>query len=394
MVKSYHVICVPLYCWEFYKIETKDQLLSFGRVLNRMFAFENVSELVRNDSESISILGSHLVRNYDTFGVRDITQLVAGNLIDSLHIKHIFITDYSFEIISSEQEIMSVAYERLATEIAKVTFKNCYDSNENIRFFETPAIVASLKIITCDTVEEIEELGKKHQLRKVIDNFYIRESNAFNFIKTPWNKIFMSGLIVTLNPDENMEWSPACELFGFYVALAHAIGKIYTISTSMRSASAHLRMTLWNLDKICNNIESTFSYRKRNFSNNEMDFYKLFIDFKELIIPLTIHANNQTYQVFDENYGSIIGYQLEYSFSTLSNSRANEFIDPDLRTKATKAFMDDIKMFSETLIEFLNKFQETINNWREIYRSKINHYQMLGTMIALLIAIAALILSR
>lgn len=391
MVKSYHVICVPLYFWESYEIKTKDQLLSFGHVLNRMFRFENIDGLKKNDSESLSILGSRFVWNLETFGVREITQLVAKNLIDNLHIKHVFITDYSFEIISSEQEIISPnnpMYEELATEISKVTFRNCYDSNENVDFFETPAIVTSLKIITCDTIDEIQELSIKYHLKKVTDNFYINESNAFNFIKTPWNKIRMPELIVTLNPDtiaENMgDFHLTADEFGFCVTLIHAIGKIYAIYESIHSASANLIMTSWNLDEIYKNLELTFNYWKRNFSNNEWIFYNLFREFKDLTLPLTLFVNNQTYQVFVEEYGSIIGFQIEYSFNTLRDSKVNKFIDPDLITKATEAFMDDLKMFSETLIEFIDKFQDTTNNWREIYRSKVNHYQMLGTMIALL----------
>ncbi len=143
--------------------------------------------------------------------------------------------------------------------------------------------------------------------------------------------------------------------------------------------------------KTVKNLESTFNYWKRKFSNNEMDFYNLFRDFKELVLPLTLLAN-QTHQVrvLEEEYGPIISFHIGDSLDILRSSDANKLLDePNL----TKAFMDDLKIFGETLSEFLNKFQDTINNWREIYRSKINHYQMLGTMIALFIAVIALVFS-
>ncbi len=334
----------------------------------------------------------------EIYNVREITESIDRNLVDSLNIKHIFITDYSFEIISSDPEIISPKdsiYTKLAKVISKITFKNCHDFNKNSHIFEHLALVTSLKIITCDTADEIEELSIKYHLEKVSDHFYINKYKAFNFIKPPWDKIFMPAIIVTLNPEtmaENMgEYHLTANKFGFYVTLTHAIGKLYTISQSLRSASANFMITSWNLDENCENLESTFNYWKRKFSNNEMDFYNLFRDFKELVLPLTLLAN-QTYQVrvLEEEYGPIISFHIGDSLDILRSSDANKLLDePNL----TKAFMDDLKIFGETLSEFLNKFQDTINNWREIYRSKINHYQMLGTMIALFIAIIALVFS-
>lgn len=410
MVKSYHVICIPLYFWEFYDIKTKDQLLSFARVLSRMFKFENTDVLKELEEEdefekkedeirNLSILGSHLIYNTEIYGKREITKYIAKkNLVDNFNIKHVFITDYSFEIISSNPEIISndTIYKKLATEISKVTFKNCYDSNESANLFESLAIVASLKIITCDSSDEIEELTKEYKLEKVTDYFYINNYNTFNFITPPWDKLFIPDLIVTLKPKtmaKNMnKFHQTADEFGFYVTLAHAIGKIYAISASMRSASANLIMTSWNLDEIGQNFESTFNYWKRNFNNNEMDFYNLFREFKELILPLTPLAN-QTSQVkiIEQQYGPVISFQIKESLNMLHNSKANKFLKcPNL---IIDAFMNDVEIFGETLIEFLNKFQDTINNWREIYRSKVNHNQMLGTMIALLVAIVALIIS-
>ncbi len=399
MVKRYHIICIPLYFWGFYEIKTKDQLLSFGHVLARMFRFEGIDISEENEFEDLSILGSRFVWKTEIYNVREITDLVDKNLVDSLDIEHIFITDYSFEIITSNQEIISLndaPYSKLATEISKVAFKSCYETNENIHLFDTPAIVASLKIITCDTFEEIKELNIEYQLEKVTECFYVNKYNAFNFIKSPWNELFMPELIVILNPKtiaKNMgKFHLTADEFGYYVTLTHAIGKIYAISGSLHSASVNLMITSWNFDEICINLESKIDYIKRKFSNNEIDFYNLFRDFKELVIPLSLLAN-QTCQgrVFEEEYGPVIGSQIEDSLNMLQSSKAKDFLKhPEL---ITKVFMDDIEMFGEILMDFLDKFQNTINTWREFCRSQINHYQMLGTIIALVIAVVSLIIS-
>ncbi len=184
MVKTYHVICTPLNFWGLYELKTKEQLLSFGRVLERMFSFENIDGSEKNEFENLSILGSPFVWKTEIYNVRDITESVDRNLVDSLNIKHIFITDYSFEIISSDPEIISPndsIYTKLAKEISKVTFKNCHDSNKNGHIFEHLALVTSLKIITCDTADEIEELSIKYHMEKILDHFYINKYKLICF---------------------------------------------------------------------------------------------------------------------------------------------------------------------------------------------------------------------
>lgn len=396
MAKNYHVICIPLYFWEFYKIKTPSQLLSFATVLSRMFRFEKVEALDNDEIKNISILGSHFVWKTQIYGVKEITKLLDKNIIDNLHIKHILITDYGFEIISSDPEIISsndIHYVNLESEIAKITFKNCHP--EDFSFFEYPAIVASLKIITCDTADEVEKLSIDKRLEKVTEYFYLNEDNTFNFISEPWNKISMPDLIVTLKPKIiREEFGGIAGQLGFYVTLVHTVGKIYSISESIHSACANLVITSWNIDEICHNLESSFSFPKRIVLNNEIDFYNLFREFKELVQPLTLLSDStgDTIQLIMKEYGTYIGPSIEYSFNVLHDSETKKFFsESDL---IVNAFMNNLKMLGENLTEFLTKFQSTSNSWREIYRSKINHSQMMIALIALLIAIIGLILTK
>lgn len=398
MAKNYHVICIPLYFWEFYEIKTPSQLLSFARVLSRMFSFENI-EAVDDKIENASILGSHFVWNTQIYGVKEITKLLDKKMVDNLHIKHVFITDYGFEIISSDPKIIStndICYVKMATEIAKITFKNCYF--ECPRTFETPAIVASLKIITCDTADEVEELSMEKRLEKVTDYFYLNKYNSFNFIRNPWNKISIPDLIVTIKTkimEDNMnEFHWTADKLGFYVTSVHTIGKIYSISESIHGACANLVITSWNIDEICGNLELSFNFPKKIIHNNEIGFYNLFREFKEQVQPLTLLSNLTGYKgkVIEKEYGTVIGPSVEYSFDMLHNSETKKFIgEPDL---LTNAFMADLNIFGETLTEFLTKFHSTVNNWREIYRSKINHYQLLLAIFALIVTIIGLILTK
>ncbi len=451
-----------------------------------MFSFEKADGLEENDFRNISILSSFICK-HEIYGVREITELLGKNLIEKGHIKHVFLTDYSFEIISTYPEILSqndTIYNKLAAEISKIAFKNCYNSNENTNCFDFPAIVTSLRIITCDTLDEIldeiKELTNEYELKKVTEYLYTNNYNSFNFISAPWDNLFFPNLIVTLKPEtmaKNMNtFHQSADKFGSFVTYVHSIGKIYAISESIHKASIDLMITSWNLDEIFNNLESTFKYPNRILYNNEKDFYNLFREFKESVIPLTLA--DQTYQVkiFEQEYGPIIGFQIEDALNTLNHSDAKEFlcffswydvlgndnerfigflnqryginwvktaeietIDDDgaikvfskenyiyLRLNDDKtqvnikiddgriyklsarlensklniyefltdpnliidAFQNDIKIFGKILIEFLNKFQSLSNTWREIYRSKINHYQMLIAMGALIISIA------
>ncbi len=396
-MKRYHVICIPLYFWGLYEIKTKDQLLSFANVLSRMFSFEYIKELEETKSENISTLDSHFVWNSERYYVREITKLVDKNLIDSLHIEQIFITDYSFEIISSNSEIFSPndsIYSKLASEISKFTFKNCFKNRDN-NIFEHPAVVISTKIITCDTADEIEELSKENESEKVAECFYIDKCTPFFFKDAIWNKISIPDLIITLKPEimaENMDkFHLTADKFGLYVSLVHAIGKIFIVSESIHGACANLEITSWNLDEICENFESTFNYRKANFYNTEKEYYKLFREFKESVQLLTLLANPIYTQIVEQEYGDIVP-KLNCSLGTLADDRANEFLQNQYEIINT--IMEDKKVFGKTLMKFLDNFHNTVNSWREINRSKINHNQMMLTMFALIVAIVTLVIQR
>ncbi|HEY9205927.1 MAG TPA: hypothetical protein VIO58_08395 [Candidatus Methanoperedens sp.] len=400
-MKRYHVICIPLYFWGLYEIKTKDQLLSFANVLSRMFSFENIKELEETISENISILDSHFVWNSEIYYVREITKFIDKNFIDSLHIEQIFITDYGFEIVSLNSEIFSpnnAIYSKLASEISKFTFKNCFTNGDN-NIFEHPAVVTYTKIITCDTADEIEELSKKNELEKVAECFYIDRCTPFFFKGAVWNKISIPDLIITLKPEimaENMDrFHLAADKFGLYVSLVHAIGKIFTVSESIHGACANLEITSWNLNEVCENFESEFNYIKANFYSSEKDYYKLFREFNESIQYLTLLANPKYTQIIEKEYGDIVP-QLDSSLDVLSDDRANEFLQN--RHEIISTIMEDKKVFGETLIKFLGNFHYTINSWREINRSKINHNQMmltiLLTMLALIVAIVTVVIQR
>jgi len=70
-----------------------------------MFSFRVAEGLGKDDIENISIIYSPLIWNSERYKVIDITELLNKNFIDSLQIAHIFITDYSFEIVSSNSNI-------------------------------------------------------------------------------------------------------------------------------------------------------------------------------------------------------------------------------------------------------------------------------------------------
>lgn len=233
------------------------------------------------------------------------------------------------------------------------------------------------------------------RLETVTEYFYINGDNTFNFISEPWDKISMPDFIVTLKPKIiRDEFGGIAGELGFYVTLVHTVGKIYSISESIHSACANLVITSWNIDEICHNLESSFSFPKRIVLNNEIDFYNLFREFKELVQPLTLLSDStgDTIRLIMKEYGTYIGPSIEYSFNVLHDSETKKFFsESDL---IVNSFMNNLKMLGENLTEFLTKFQSTSNSWRGIYRSKINHSQMMIALIALLIAIIGLILTK
>lgn len=388
MAKNYHVICIPTYFWRGYEIRTPSQLLSLSNVLSRMFSFEKTNGLEKRDSEDLSILTSSFVWNTEIYNVREITKLVNENLIENLQIEHIFITDYCFEITSSNPKILSQSgfYSELAREISKITFKNCLKEVKNVDIFEHPAIITYLEIITCDTLNEIEEQTKEDNLKKITEHFYINNCTPFFSENAPWNKISIPNLIVTLKPKimvrNRGEFYLTADKLGLYISLVHAIGKIFTISKSIKGTSANLVIT--NLDEICQNFESTFNILKRNFFNTDRDFYNLFKEFKESVQPLTLLSNPIDKRIVEKEYRDIYP-QIEESLSILQYSRVKELLNNS--DKIIDIFMEDKRIYGKIMIEFLNRFQHTINTWREINQSKINHNKMMSTLVIGIISI-------
>lgn len=411
MVKSYHVIFTPLFDWSLYIPDEVPRLNFLMSSIKRLFSFKCAGdfrlsrkrEVTAEEREKLGIhspiLASRLpLLRHEIRGVWDITDLLnkyCKEEVNNLKIEKSFISNFAFEIVSSSSKILrlglgggDIIYQHMAEKMSSGLFKGVWNGDAKEEEISVLAIVSLLNVIVCEKPEEIEQIvsDPEYEFKKEIENFYITGINAFNFIENPWSDLFLKNFIVILDPEKLIFLEKSADEVGPYIALANSLGKLYTISKSIKGISANLEYYSWFLDNFFLSFEKSFNFVKRNFTNLEKRLFDVLINVRQTMQPFTLLTTSpESIRNIHREYGGDFFPHIGDSLTTISHFLCEEYIEKP--NEIGEAILNDLKMLSENIKKFLDRFQNAANTWREFHQGKLTHNMLILAMLALLVTI-------
>lgn len=399
---EYHVIIMPLSPWESCIPKTFSELKLSMQVACRLFSFKP-RDMPKSKGTGSSLLLS-LPRlpflKHEVMYIRDITSIVkekAKDIVDKIDINCAYASDFAIEIVSSSPKILcdyqeDLDYCRLSARLIHDLFElglPFYSSIEGMDLASmwVPSVVAC-RVVLCDNISEVIQYSEALKLKKITDALYIGDDkttiryNVFNFLpRGLWSKIFISGPIVTLKT-ELLEY-PTNDELGYLIALIHSLGRFYIISESIRGFCAAVELTSWSIDDLCFEYRKKLRWLRRNFSQLDKDFHEIKKEIKEIVFPfirLTSSPQVQKWMALEYGVEPIPNWT---PFSELLRSaKKYEIPSDDLK----KSVLEDLKMLTDKLSEFLDQFSASINTQLQLQSSKVGYNQFTLAIAGIILA--------
>ena len=326
--------------------------------------------------------------------ITDYAKEVARDLVENLKIERVFMSNYGLELVSSQQDMIlpigsDHLYRELVERFASRLFKgigSTFTVNDEPSPVGVMAIVANLRVAVCDDQSEADKVASSLGLEKKKEGLFIPNegskayTNGFNFIlPPPWSDLFMPQVIAVSLRDSSEYMLSA---FGSYTALVYAIGKLYTITESIRNVCANLEYSSWFLDDFFRKFEHSFNWLKRNLTNLETEIYQLIKSVRAPVQRFTLWTTfPEAIQVIRSVYGAPLYPHVDDTLGIVLDERHKEYTrDPQ---ELRKSFDESLGLLSRFLDRFLNDLRNYGDAWRGLHRSRVSHNQLLLSLGAL-----------
>lgn len=313
-----------------------------------------------------------------------------------MKIEEAYASDFAIELISSSIEVFwrlqdDFQFTQIATKLSDVLYELDHP-------FPGVTCVVVCRIILCESFSELETIVKDYRLEELIKGLYIGGENTpinfrynmFNSIRGegPWRDIFILGPIATLKPEilQTQGYHETIDEMSFLLSMMHSIGKVYTISESIRGVLANLEWLSWYLDDLFEKFESDFCWIQRNFTNLEKHLRKKEKEIKSEVVPISrIAASPESVDLIQQVYGVEYLPYLSNFFSIMDNFRVKKYKIPPNNLK--EAVWNDLKLLSRRFTEFWKDFTTTCNSWKELRRSEITNNQLRVSLFGILLTL-------
>ena len=404
---EYHVIIIPYFPWETATPKSLDDIKKLMKITGRLFGFQLLLRKNEKASDPSDIMSSpetisrallswrlpHII--HEVGSIKNITEIIkekAQEQFATLKIEEAYSSDFAIELISSSMDVFwhwqnNFPFDQIAIKISDTFF-------ELSKTFPVAVSVAACRIILCEDFSELKTIAKDYQLDEVTTGLYIGGENTpvrhniFKFAQSPWIDIFISDPIATLKPEilQSQGYHETVEELSFLLSMIHSLGKLYTISVSIKGVLANLEWLSWYLDDLFEEFESGFCWVQRNLTNIEKHFHKIEKEIKSEVIPLSrIVTSPESVDLIQQVYGEEYLPYLSSFFSIMDNYRIKKYKVPAEDLK--KAVWNDLKLLSRRLTQFWKEFSNTRDSWKEIRRSRITTNQLLLSLFGILLTL-------
>jgi len=408
MTKSYHVIFVPMFDWRLYIPENPQQLIfimhsaanSFRFTLKREINWKERSMTTEKyeklDIHSPILFSGLPLLKHEVPHVWEITDLLGKYCkeeVEALKIEKAYISYFAIEIVSANSDILDTRtnyfYQNIARKISHILFDGLKFDEIQQRKFGVITCAMILNVIICESSKEVEETVPKDDFTPDKNDFCIfGPKNAFDFIKYPWSTVNLRNFIVTLHPKQLLDNYLSAEKVGSYISFAIAMGTLYNISETISSICANLEYESWYLDEFFFIFEKSFKIFKRNFFNLESRLFDILRNVKELAQPLTLlYTSPKSIKFLEREYGGSFFPHVARSYNTISHSFCSDYLGRNKVEDFRSDIYKDLKIFSECIEKFIEKFQKAADSWRNLHQGKLNHNILIVTILALLATI-------
>lgn len=424
MTVEYHVVLVPLFRWELIPPDDLQDLQQLAKVVSRLFSFQWFTEgQIKGLTDQLDwnpILSRRLSHiTHEVHRVHDITNEIIQRSkedVERLKIKYVYATDFAIELVSASIDVFSdwsdVWYDNLCRKLFDFLFGIRKPSQLHVGPISTSKVhvnsVVVCRIILCEDLAELQAEANKLKLQKAESTLYVGGRNApindnmFNFISTPWNKLYVPNTIATLKPEKlAVKNYQADDELNFLMFMMHSIGKFYVIYESIESACTNLEWSSWYLSRLFEKYESKFCFLQRNFSDIAKGLSKIENKIRELIWPLTrIKTAPDVIAIIQRQYGGdFLGVNFGGFVAATEDPRLEKYIHPSAKEKLCgeeliESTTKRLESLAKGIIDFMNQFKDTANSWKELWRSARSKNQLLVAIFSVFSSIILDIISR
>ena len=412
---KYHIVVVPVVEWTLSHPSSMDDVTLFLRELGSFFSLSRSDRWDRNHVTSGEAILTRIRAVHSM--VRDLTDLVDGDLLRKRSIEGVFIGPHQVEVATRDESLIRDvvdlrmhAIEDVVRDVLSRAFKSTIPRIRlDDRCLFTPFFEALIiGIVFCKdpheawrTLREACRLGRKIDLSP---HLWLCGPNAFNFIYEPWRREYLPCLILA----QEVGFSERVLLNDLLSGVV-ALGSLYSIYVMMRDAATLLRTSYRAyvhdlFEKWLASMKgSPFSLRwfKASLLGLDEEFKVLRRELAERLGVFTMAGERKTLELFYEQYGLpwfpfIDAYLNDYERCLRALSA--EKIEATLFKSTPNDIMDALWRHGvEEVIKaswaFYREFDEAYRFYLDLHRRRVESNRFLLTAIALAASIITSMLS-
>jgi len=429
---KYHTLVTPLFYWALFIPESFEDLQTITRSVSNRFSYplytlrrkpavnarqkeakrfiakfklygeKNKSSLLERKFSRDCILSHPLpYLKHETGRLRDITSLIRTRFpkqCAEYDVTEVGITKYAFEIIANRPNIPEPIVKLFIKGVEKDLFQNerihfhygmKFEGDPNPDWKPDPFVISLVKIITCESKEEAQEIVKEQDMKQITPELFIGDDNhdnIFSFLGDLWRELYLPNLIVCVDPREMKEYKSR-EQLGYALSLVHSLSKSYVIIDSLTDVIGSLEYQSWFIEEIRMNFENDFNRVSRLLRNLSSSVIR---EKERMMRPvrtmISFSQNKEISQIIFDLWGaSNLDFIGNLTSVMEAGNRYDEFeleINIDDFRKQLIELMDNRLRNLEIV---LKKYSDEFNSWIQLYNSSITQTRLLFAVISTIV---------